>query len=114
MKNDGKFIIYISERYYFELDLIPTLNEADEHCNRCALIDSETKQEITAINFDSEYLVPIFQTRSQIGMKELASKLKEITDNLGIEITPSSQMPEDKRIKETKKIAKVINLKEKK
>jgi len=113
MKN-GEFIIWVNKSVYWSLDLNPISNECEEPVNRCALIDSESKQEIEAIYFDATWLIPIFQTRSQIGMKELASKLKEITDKLGIEMSPSSQMPEDKRIKETKKIAKVINLKEKK
>ena len=113
MKN-GEFIIWVNKSVYWSLDLNPIPNECEEPVNRCALIDSESQQEIDAINFDSEWLIPIFSARSMIGMKELASKLKTITDKHKIEITPSSQMPEDKRIKETKKIAKVINLKEKK
>jgi hypothetical protein len=104
----SNFTIWISERYYWNLDLVPVPNEFEEPINRCALVDSETKQEIDAINFDSTWLIPIFQCRSQIGMKELALKLKEITDKHKIEITPSSKMPLDKRIKETEKIVKRI------
>jgi hypothetical protein len=108
MGNDGKFIIYINQRYYWDLNLIPVPNEFEEPINRCALVDSETKEEIDAVNFDAEWLLPIFSARSMIGMKELAAKLKEITDKHKIEITPRSQMPQDKRIKTTEKIEKRI------
>lgn len=108
MVNEGKFIIPINLRYYWDLNLIPVPNECDEPINRCALIDSETQQEIDAINFDATWLVPIFQCRSQIGIKDLANKLKEITDKHGIEITPRDKMPQDKRIKETQKVVKRI------
>ena len=37
---------------------------------------------------------------------ELATKLKTITDVLGIIMTPRDKMPQDKRIKETKHIEK--------
>jgi hypothetical protein len=50
--------------------------------------------------------LPIFNTRSQIGIKVFASKLKEITDEKGIITSPKEQMPQDKRRKETKHIAK--------
>ena len=105
-KND--FTIWVNEDVYWCLDLIPSPNECEEPINRCALIDTKTQQEIEAINFDSTWLIPIFQTRSMIGMKELASKLKEITDKRGIVITPRDQMPQDKKIKETKKVVKRI------
>ena len=104
--NDGAFIIYISERYYWNLSLVPTKNEFDEDINRCALVDSETKQEVDCVAFDATWLIPIFQTRSMIGMKELAAKLKEVTDKHKIEITPSSQMPKDKKAQEVKHIGK--------
>jgi len=107
-KNDGKFLIYVNPRYYWSLDIVPSMNEADEPINRCALIDSDTKEEVTAINFDSQWLVPIFQTRSMVGMKELASKLKAITDVFKIEITPRSQMPEDKVAKPIEKVVKKV------
>jgi hypothetical protein len=112
MKNDGKFLIAVNNRYYWDLDLVPSVNSADEPINRCALIDSETKEEVTAINFDATYLVPIFQTRSMVGMKELAGKLKAITDVLKIETTPRSQMPEDKVAKSVEKIVKKVVKKE--
>jgi hypothetical protein len=107
MANDGKFLIYINQRYYWDLNLIPEMNEFDEPVNRCALVDSESKEEIDAIDFDATWLVPIFQCRSQIGMKELATKLKEVTDKHKIQMTPRTQMPQDKRIKETKHVGKV-------
>lgn len=109
---DGKFIIHINERYYWDLDLIPSLNECEEPVNRCSLVDSETQKEIHAVNFDSTWFVPIFQCRSQIGMKELATKLKSITDVLGFSVTPRHEMPENKRIKKTEKIVKKIIKKE--
>jgi hypothetical protein len=113
MEKDGKFFIAVNERYFWSLDLVPSLNEAEEPINRCALMDSETKEEVMAINFDATYLVPIFQTRSQIGMKELAQKLKAITDTLGIRVTPRSQMPEDKVAKPIEKVVKKVVKKEK-
>ena len=108
MKNDGTFIIYVSERYYWSLDLVPVPNECEEPINRCALVDSETKQEVDCVAFDAEWLLPIFSSRSMLGMKEFAAKLKEVTDAHKIVITPSSQMPQDKRIKTTEKIVKRI------
>jgi len=104
----SNFTIWVNEDVYWCLDLVPIQNECEEFVNRCALIDSKTQQEIEAINFDSSWLVPIFQTRSQIGMKELAFKLREITDKQGIVITPRHEMPQDKRIKETQKLVKRI------
>jgi hypothetical protein len=105
---NGDFVIYISERYYWNLSLVPTKNEFDEDINRCALVDSENKKEIDAINFDAEWLLPIFSSRSMIGMKELAAKLKEVTDKNNIEITPRDKMPQDKRVKETQKVVKRV------
>jgi len=105
-KNDGAFIIPINLRYYWDLNLIPVPNEFKEPINRCALVDSESGKEIDAINFDATWLIPIFQTRSQIGMREFAIKLKEVTDKHNIEITPRELMPADKRIKETKHVGK--------
>jgi hypothetical protein len=104
--NDGKFIIPVNLRYYWDLALVPIKNEFDEDINRCALVDSETKQEVDCIAFDSLWLIPIFQTRSQIGMKEFATKLKEVTDKHNIEITPRDKMPENKRVKITKHVEK--------
>ena len=106
MKNDGTFIIYVSERYYWSLDLVPVPNECEEPINRCALVDSETKQEVDCVAFDAEWLLPIFSSRSMLGMKEFAAKLKEVTDKHGIIITPKDKMPMDKRIKETKHVEK--------
>jgi hypothetical protein len=108
MKNDGAFIVYINQKHYWSLDLVPVPNECDEPICRCALVDSESQQEIDAINFDAEWLLPIFSSCSQIGMKEFAAKLKEVTDSHKIEITPRSQMPQDKRIKTTEKVVKRI------
>ena len=108
MEKDGKFLIYVNPRYYWSLDIVPSVNDAEEPINRCALIDSETKEEVTAINFDATYLVPIFQTRSMVGMKELAGKLKAITDVFQIETTPRSQMPEDKVAKPVEKVVKRV------
>jgi hypothetical protein len=106
MKNDGAFIVYINQRYYWSLDLVPVSNECEESICRCALVDSDFKQEIDAINFDAEWLLPIFSSRSMIGMKEFAAKLKEVTDKHALVITPKDKMPQDKRIKETKHIEK--------
>jgi hypothetical protein len=100
------FTIWVNEDVYWALDLTPTKNECDEFVNRCALIDTKTQQEIEALNFDSEWLIPIFQTRSMVGMKELATKLGEVIKKRGIVITPKEKMPIDKRIKETKHIEK--------
>jgi hypothetical protein len=100
------FTIWVNEDVYWALDLTPEKNECDEFVNRCALIDTKTQQEIEALNFDSEWLVPIFQTRSMVGMKELATKLGEVIKKRGIVITPRNQMPMDKKIKETKHIEK--------
>jgi hypothetical protein len=108
MTKSGEFTIWVNKETYWLLTLIPVKNEFDEWCNRCALINSVTGQEIEALNFDSEWLVPIFQTRSMLGMKDLAKKLKEITDKHKIEMIPSSEMPEEKRIKETQKVVKRI------
>ena len=102
------FTIWVNEDVYWALDLTPEKNEFDEFVNRCALIDTKTQQEIEALNFDSEWLVPIFQTRSMVGMVELANKLGEVIKKRGITITPREQMPIDKKRKETQKIVKRI------
>jgi len=102
----GKFLIYINQRYYWDLSLIPTKNEFDEDCNRCALIDSEKQVEVDAVMFDSEWLLPIFSARSMIGMKELAQQLKTITDKHGIVVKPRDEMPKDKKAQEVKHVGK--------
>lgn len=114
MEKDGQFLIYVNPRYYWSLDIVPTVNDADEPINRCALIDSETKEEVTALNFDATWLVPIFQTRSMIGMKELAAKLKAITDVFKIETTSRSEMPKDKKAQPVEKVVKRVIKNEKK
>ena len=106
MENDGKFLIYVNETHYWDLNLIPEKNECDEDCNRCALIDSEKQVEVDAVMFDSEWLLPIFSARSMVGMKQLATKLKEVTDKHGIVITPRDEMPKDKKAQEVKHIGK--------
>jgi len=106
MEQDGKFLIYVDETRYWLLELIPTKNEFDEDCNRCALIDSEKGVELDAIMFDSEWLLPIFSARSMIGMKELALRLKTITDKHGIVVKPRDEMPKDKKAQEVKHIGK--------
>ena len=103
---NGEFLIYVDLKHYWKLDLIPTKNECDEDCNRCALIDSEKGVELDAIMFDSEWLLPIFSTRSMIGMKELAQQLKTITDKHGIVVKPRDEMPKDKKAQEVKHIGK--------
>jgi hypothetical protein len=108
MRNEGKFIIYVNPTHYWELELLPVLNEYDEKINRCTLINSETAQAIEAIAFNAEYIIPIFQSKSQIGLKDVAITLKEITDKHGILTMPREQMPQDKRIKETQKLVKRI------
>ena len=59
---------------------------------------------------DSKHKRPAMESVSEEpnGMKDFAKKLKVITDNHGIIITPRNEMPQDKRIKETKKIVKRI------
>ena len=106
MEQDGKFLIYVDETRYWSLELIPTKNEFDEDCNRCALIDSEKGVEVDAVMFDSEWLLPIFSARSMIGMKELAQQLKTITDKHGIVVKPRDEMPKDKKAQEVKHIGK--------
>jgi hypothetical protein len=106
IKNDGKFLIYVNPRYYWSLDIVPSMNEADEPINRCALIDSEKGVELDAIMFDSEWLLPIFSARSMIGMKELGQQLKTVTDKHGIVVKPRDEMPKDKKAQEVKHIGK--------
>lgn len=108
MKNDGAFIVYINQKHYWSLDLVPVPNECEEPICRCALVDSESQTEIDAINFDAEWLLPIFSSKSMVGMKEFAAKLKDVTDKHNIEITPRDKMPQDKRIKTTEKVVKRI------
>jgi hypothetical protein len=105
LKNDGKFLVYINQRYYWDLNLTPSPNEFQEPINRCALVDSETKQEIDAINFDAEWFLPIFINKDNQRMKELGKQLKDITDKHKIVMTPRELM-NDKRRKETKHIGK--------
>lgn len=108
MEKDGMFLIWLNDKIYWQLDLVPTLNECEEPVNRCSLVDSETQKELHAVLFDATWLVPIFQTRSQVGMKELATKLKAITDTLGIRATPRSEMPKDKVAKPVEHVVKKV------
>jgi len=106
LNKNNQIVIFIDTRYYWDLNLIPVKNEFDEYCNRCALVDSETKQELDAVMFDSEWLIPIIQTKSKIGGKELALQLKTITDKHGIVVKRSAEMPKDKKAQEVKHIGK--------
>jgi hypothetical protein len=108
MEKDSTILIWINDTMYWELDLVPIMNEFQEQVNRCALVDSSAQKELHAVCFDSTHFIPIFKSRSKEGMKELASKLKEITDTLGIRVTPRSQMPEDKVAKPVEKVVKKV------
>jgi hypothetical protein len=108
MANEGGFLIYVNPRFYWNLNLVPEINELDEPINRCALVDSETKQEIDAINFSAEWLMPIFKNKDANRLKEMATQLKDITDNHKIVMVPRELMPKDKRIKETKHVEKRV------
>lgn len=106
--SNGDFVIWVTQSIYWSLTLIPEKNECDEYVNRCALVDSTTGKELEAIYFDALWLVPIFQQKSQVGLKQLAEKLKEITDKRGIQMISRTKMPENKRIKKTQKVVKEI------
>jgi hypothetical protein len=102
---DSNFIIWVSQTHYWQLDLVPIKNDKDVYINNCTLVNSETKEAIDTIAFKSDYFIPIFQTRSQLGIKEIGKTLLEISKKHNLEMIPSSQMPQDKRKKETKKVS---------
>jgi len=98
----SNFTIWLNHRHYWVIDLIPIQNEFGESINRCALVDSELKKEIEALNFSSEWLLPIFKNKDNEGLKKIGLQLKEISDKNGINMISKAAMPEDKRIKRLK------------
>jgi len=106
MNTDSNFLIWVTKRHYWDLNLLPTKNEDNEYVNICTLVDSETGKSIESIAFNSEFLVPVFQTRSKNGIKEIGKTLWEISKKHNLEMVSSEQMPPDKRRKETKKVCK--------
>lgn len=107
IKNDGKFLIWVNPRYYWELDLLPVKSpevKEEEYVNICTLIDSETAKAIETMAFASTFFVPVFQTRNMEGFKQIGITLHEITKKHNIEIVETDKMPQDKVRKDVKKI----------
>lgn len=105
--NDGKFLVWCNEKYYWELDLLPVKSEEvkeEEWVNICTLINSETATAIETVAFASTFFVPVFQTRNMEGFKHIGLTLHEITKKHNIEIVETDKMPQDKVRKDVKKI----------
>jgi len=106
IKNDGKFLVWVNARYYWELDLLPVKSpevEQEEYVNICTLIDSETATALETIAFASTFFVPVFQTRNMEGFKQIGLSLHEITKKHNLEIVETDKMPQDKVRKDVKK-----------
>ena len=106
IKNDGKFLVWVNARYYWELDLLPVKSpevEQEEYVNICTLIDSETATALETIAFASTFFVPVFQTRNMEGFKQIGLSLHEITKKHNLEIVETDKMPQDKVRKDIKK-----------
>ncbi len=105
--NDGKFLVWVNERYYWQLDLLPVKSEEvkeEEYVNICTLIDSETAKALDTIAFASTFFVPVFQTKNMEGFKQIGLTLHEITKKHGLEIVETDKMPKDKVRQDVKKI----------
>jgi len=108
MMNDGKFLVWINPRFYFELDLLPVKSpevQEEEYVNICTLIDSETAKAIDTIAFASTFFVPVFQTRNMEGLKQIGLTLHEIAKKHKIEVVETDKMPQDKVRKDIKKVS---------
>jgi hypothetical protein len=106
LMNDGKILVAINPRYYFELDLLPVKSpevENEEYVNICTLIDSETATAIETIAFASTFFVPVFQTRNMEGFKQIGLTLHEIAKKHNLEVVETDKMPQDKVRKDIKK-----------
>lgn len=106
IKNDGKFLVWINKRHYFELDLLPVKSpevKEEEYVNICTLIDSETATAIDTIAFASTFFVPVFQTKNMEGFKQIGLTLHEIAKKHNLEIVETDKMPQDKVRKDIKK-----------
>jgi hypothetical protein len=107
IKNDGKFLVWVNERYYWELDLLPVKSEEvkeEEYVNICTLVDSETATALETVAFASTFFVPVFQTRSMEGLKQIGLTLHEIVKKHNLEIVETDKMPQDKVRKDVKKV----------
>jgi hypothetical protein len=104
--NDGKFLVWVNERYYWELNLLPVKSEEvkeEEYVNICTLVDSETATAIETMAFASTFFVPIFQTRNMDGLKQIGEVLHELSKKHNLEIVETDKMPKDKVRKDIKK-----------
>jgi hypothetical protein len=104
--NDGKFLVWINPRHYWELDLLPVKSpevKDEEYVNICTLIDSEIGTALDTIAFASTFFVPVFQTRNMEGFKQIGLTLHEIAKKHNLEIVETDKMPKDKVRKDIKK-----------
>lgn len=116
LSNDGKFLVWINNRYYFQLDLQPVKSEEvkeEEFVNLCTLVDSETATAIETIAFSSNFFVPVFQNRDMEGFKQIGLTLHEIAKKHNLEIVETDQMPKDKIHQDVKKVCEGNKLDEK-
>lgn len=107
IKNDGKFLVWINERYYFELDLQPIQTpevKEEEYVNVCTLVDSETATAIETIAFSSNFFIPVFKNADMEGFKQIGLTLHEIAKKHNIEVVETDKMPQDKVRKDIKKV----------
>lgn len=107
IKNDGKFLVWVNERYYFELDLQPIQSpevKEEEYVNVCTLVDSETAKAVETIAFSSKFFVPVFQNKDMEGFKQIGLTLHEIAKKHNLEVIETDKMPKDKVRTEVNKI----------
>lgn len=109
LKNDGKFLVWVNERYYFELDLQPIQSpevKEEDYVNVCTLVDSETCKALETIAFASNFFIPVFQNKDMQGFMQIGNALHEIAKKHNLEIVETDKMPKDKVRKDIKKISK--------
>ena len=109
IRNDGKFLVWVNPTHYWQLDLLPVKSpevEQEEFVNICTLINSETATAIETMAFASTFFVPVFQTRSKEGLKQIGEVLHELTKKHNLEITETDKMPKDKIRQDIKKVNK--------
>lgn len=93
MVNPKEMIIWINKRYYAQLDLVPVLNETDVYVNPCTLVDSQEKKSLETIAFNSDYIIPILQSKDTNRFKEIGHKIREMAAKHHVYPLSSTEMP---------------------
>jgi len=90
-------IVWLNLRYYFQLDLVPVLNDKSEYVNNCTLVDTTEKKSIETIAFRSDVIIPILRNKDTTSFKKIGECLREVAAKHGIYAIKSESLPKGKK-----------------